>query len=134
KVILSLGGWGGCPSCSEVFATAKGRKEFSESVLALNRSFKTDGMDLDWEYPTIEGYPGHRFVPEDKDNFTALVQQLRQTLGEKYEISFAAGGLHKFLDESVDWKAVMPLVDKVNIMSYDLINGYSTTTGHHTAL
>ena len=28
----------------------------------------------------------------------------------------------------------MALVDRVNLMTYDLVNGYSTTTGHHTAL
>jgi chitinase len=134
KVILSLGGWGGCPSCSDVFATPGGRKEFSESVLVLCRSFQADGIDLDWEYPTIEGYPGHKFVPEDKKNFTALCQQLRKSLGKRYEISFAAGGFQKFLDESVEWQKVMKVMDRVNIMSYDLINGYSATTGHHTAL
>src|SRR5882672_9704476 len=100
----------------------------------LNRSFQTDGIDLDWEYPTIEGHPGHAFKHEDKANFTALIRELRKALGKKYEISFAAGGFQKFLDESVDWLAIMKEVDRVNIMSYDLINGYSTTTGHHTAL
>jgi len=134
KIILSLGGWGGCPTCSDVFSTAKGSKEFSESVLALNQFFQTDGIDLDWEYPTIEGYPGHKYIPEDKKNFTLLAQQLRKTLGKKYEISFAAGGFQKFLDESVEWIEVMKEMDRVNIMSYDLINGYSTVTGHHTAL
>ena len=49
-------------------------------------------------------------------------------------MSFAAGGFQKFLDESVEWKEVMKEMDRVNIMSYDLINGYSTVTGHHTAL
>src|SRR5690349_1763765 len=28
KVILSLGGWGGCETCSQVFGDEKGRKEF----------------------------------------------------------------------------------------------------------
>ena len=28
----------------------------------------------------------------------------------------------------------MPLVDKVNLMTYDLVHGYSTVTGHHTPL
>lgn len=28
----------------------------------------------------------------------------------------------------------MPLVDRVNIMSYDLVNGYSKVTGHQAAL
>jgi chitinase len=134
KILLSLGGWGGCQSCSDAFSTAEARKEFAQSVLNLSQSFKTDGIDLDWEYPTIEGYPGHPFKPEDKANFTALINELRSTLGTKYEISFAAGGFQKFLDESVDWLTIMKQVDRVNIMSYDLINGYSTSTGHHTAL
>lgn len=134
KVILSLGGWGGCRTCSEVFNSEAGRKEFTQSVLALCQTYKTDGLDLDWEYPTIEGYPGHQYIPADKQNFTDLIQELRKVLGNKYEISFAAGGFQKFLDESVDWKAIMPVVDRVNLMTYDLINGYSTQTGHHTAL
>jgi len=134
KVLLSLGGWGGCKSCSDVFSTPAARKEFAQSVHALNLSFNTDGLDLDWEYPTISGYPDHAYKPEDKANFTALVKELRKTMGKKYELSFAAGGFQKFLDESVDWMAVMKEVDRVNIMSYDLINGYSGKTGHHTAL
>src|SRR6476661_258700 len=32
KVLLSLGGWGGCPTCSDVFATEIGRKEFTRSI------------------------------------------------------------------------------------------------------
>src|SRR5687767_10324743 len=28
KVLLSLGGWGGCRMCSDVFSTAQGRDEF----------------------------------------------------------------------------------------------------------
>jgi len=134
KVLLSLGGWGGCATCSEVFSTAQGRKEFSQSVLQLNQFFKSDGIDLDWEYPTIEGYPEHQYTSADKQNFTELVRELRKTLGNKYEISFAAGGFQKFLDEAVSWKDVMTEVDRVNLMTYDLVNGYSTVTGHHTAL
>jgi chitinase len=134
KVMLSLGGWGGCKSCSDIFSTEAARKEFAQSVLTLNRYFKSDGIDLDWEYPTIEGYPNHAFKPEDKPNFTALVMELRKTLGEKYVLTFAAGGFQEFLDDSVDWLAVMKNVDWVNIMSYDLINGNSSGTGHHTAL
>ncbi len=32
KIMLSLGGWGGCKTCSDVFSTNKGRKEFSKSA------------------------------------------------------------------------------------------------------
>lgn len=134
KVLLSLGGWGGCAPCSDVFSTEKGRREFSQSVLQLNQFFKSDGIDLDWEYPAISGYPGHKYMPEDKQNFTALVKELRKTLGPDYEISFAAGGFQEFLDKAVSWKDVMPEINRVNLMTYDLVNGNSTVTGHHTAL
>ena len=134
KVLLSLGGWGGCAPCSDVFGTAKGREDFVASVKSLTDYFGSDGIDLDWEYPTIEGYPGHRFVPEDKQNFTELLRLLRKELGKKSTITFAAGGFQKFIEQSVDWTSVMPLVDYVNLMTYDLVGGYSTVTGHHTAL
>lgn len=134
KVLLSLGGWGGCETCSDVFSTPKGRKDFATSVLQLNQFFKTDGIDIDWEYPVVEGYPGHKFKPADKQNFTDLILELRNVLGSKYEVTFAAGGFQKFLDDAVDWKAIAPVVDRINLMTYDLVNGYSTTTGHHTPL
>lgn len=134
KIILSLGGWGGCQTCSPVFTTAAGRKEFAKSVKEINDYFGTDGVDLDWEYPAIEGHPGHPFTPEDKPAFTKLVKQLRKELGKKHEISFAAGGFTSFIDSSVEWKKVMKIVDRVNLMSYDLVNGYTTKSGHHTPL
>jgi len=134
KVMLSLGGWGGCAPCSEAFSTDEGRTRFAHSVKEINDYFGTDGIDLDWEYPTIEGHPGHLYQKQDKQNFTALIEALRKVLGSNNELSFAAGGFQKYLDESVEWNKIMPLVDRVNIMSYDLVNGYATVTGHHTPL
>lgn len=134
KIIVSLGGWGGCEPCSAAFSTAEGRLKFAKSVKVLSDSYKVDGLDLDWEYPSIEGLPGHLYQPADKPNFTELIKILRFTLGKNYELSFAAGGFQKCLDESIDWKAVAPSVNRINIMSYDLVNGYSKVTGHHTPL
>jgi chitinase len=134
QIVLSLGGWGGCEPCSDVFSTDSARQEFAQSVLELNQGLGTDGLDLDWEYPVIEGFPGHPFKSEDKINFTALIQALRQTLGPGYQVSFAAGGFQKYLEDAIEWDKVMPLVDRVNIMSYDLVGGYATVTGHHTPL
>lgn len=134
KIILSMGGWSGCEYCSPVFSKESGRKEFSHSVKKYLDYFKADGIDLDWEYPGIAGYPGHAFSPKDKKNFTFLIENLRQSLGEKYEISFAAGGFDAYIDSSIEWKKVMRLCDKVYIMSYDLVHGYSKVSGHHTPL
>ena len=74
KVIVSMGGWTGCYSCSEVFSTDRSRKLFAYSVKHLLTYFKADGIDLDWEYPAIKGPPGHPYSENDKDNFTALLQ------------------------------------------------------------
>jgi len=134
KIILSLGGWGGCKTCSEVFNTESGRQEFAQSVLHLLKSYHTDGLDLDWEYPSLESVAGHQYLPDDKQNFTYLVTALRNTLGPDYELSFAAGGFSDFLLHSVEWDKVMPLVNYVNMMTYDLVNGNSKQTGHLTSL
>jgi Chitinase len=134
RILLSLGGWGGCEPCSEAFATADGRTLFAQSVKELLLKYHADGIDMDWEYPAIAGYPGHKFGAEDKQNFTALILELRKTLGNKTEISFAAGGFDYYLLHSIEWEKVCRLVDFINIMSYDLANGMSNKTGHHTAL
>lgn len=134
KVMLSLGGWGGCETCSEVFNSAENRKAFAQSTLAIIEEYGADGIDLDWEYPTIPGHPGHPYADYDKDNFTALTRELRNSFGDRYELSFAAGGFDNFLQNAVDWDAIMPLFDNVNVMTYDIVNGATPHTGHHTAL
>ena len=134
KIILSLGGWGGCEFCSDVFSTAEGRKEFIASTKEISEYFKVDGLDLDWEYPTVVGFPGHKYQPADKQNFTSLVRELRQAMGKDYQLGFAAGGYNEYLDKAVEWDNVMKEVNHVNMMTYDLVNGYSTKTGHHTPL
>lgn len=134
KVLLSFGGWGGCATCSEVFSREEGRRAFAESAHRLLERTHTDGIDLDWEYPAVPGPPGHAYSEGDRHNFTLLVRELRKTLGERYEISFAAGGTDACLLKGFEWDSIMPMVDRVHIMSYDLVHGYSTATGHHTPL
>lgn len=134
KVMLSLGGWGGCETCSDIFNSAKNRAAFAKSTLALIQQHNADGIDLDWEYPTVPGFPGHKYAAYDRANFTALIRELRAQLGSRYELSFAAGGFDSFLENAVDWAAIMPLLDNVNLMSYDIVNGGTPHTGHHTAL
>ncbi len=134
RVMVSLGGWGGCAPCSGAFGTPGGRKQFALSARRFLRDTGTDGIDIDWEYPAVEGYPGHAYGPADRRNFTLLMKELRATLGTGYELSFAAGGVTDCLLRSIEWREVMPCVDRVNVMTYDLVNANSTVTGHQTAL
>lgn len=134
KVVLAFGGWGGCATCSRVFAVAANREVFAQSVLAILQQYGLDGIDLDWEFPTIESLPGHAYGPADKQTFTELVKSVRNALGNRYEVSFAAGVFGEYLYNAVEWKKVMPLVNRVHLMSYDMVNRKSTFTGHHAAL
>lgn len=134
KIMVSIGGWGGCAPCSDLFADSLRRQNFAATTVELFKQYGIDGLDLDWEYPAIEGYPGHKFDAADKNNFTQLVKTLRQQMGKDYLLSFAAGGFISYLEQSIDWDKVIPNVDFVNLMTYDLVGGYATVTGHHTAL
>ncbi|GAB2832266.1 glycoside hydrolase family 18 protein [Ferruginibacter profundus] len=134
KVMVSVGGWGGCAPCSGLFDTVARRTTFVQTAAQLLKDYDIDGLDLDWEYPAIEGYPGHQYLPQDKNNFTMLVKELRAAMGTDHLLSFAAGGFEQYLEESIEWNAVTPLVDFINLMTYDLVGGYSKVTGHHTAL
>jgi chitinase len=134
KVMLSLGGWGGCQYCSPVFADSLQRKTFAKTAKDLTDYFHTDGIDIDWEYPAVAGFPGHQYMKEDRANFTKLMRDLRSALGPDAEISFAAGGLKRCIDSGFEWKQVMKYADRVNLMSYDLVSGFDTISGHHTPL
>jgi chitinase len=134
KVLVSLGGWGGCETCSDIFSSKKARTEFAISTADIIESFNADGIDLDWEYPGISGFPGHSYKPEDRENFTDLIIQLRKYMKKDHILSFAAGASNRFFENSIEWDKVMPLVNNVNLMTYDFYGSGSTKTGHHTAL
>lgn len=134
KELVSFGGWGGCETCSDVFASDSGRKEFATSVKDLLTKYNADGIDLDWESPVIGGYKNHKASKDDKANFTALVKELRKTLPPSSEICFDANSFNEFLELSIDWKEVMPLVDFVNLMTYGLPSNERGHTGHHSSL
>ncbi len=134
KILLSLGGWGGCKTCSDVFSSDSGRVEFAESVLSLTNYFQTDGIDLDWEFPALAAYPEHPFKVEDKVNFTSLMKTLRNKLGKSIEISVICAGVSPFLEGSLDLPDIAPYVDRINLMTYDLIGSKTHFSGHHTPL
>jgi chitinase len=134
KVILSLGGWGGCRTCSEIFSNPTNRQAFTQSVVSLLDFFDVDGVDIDWEWPAGPGFPGHGWSPADRGNFTALIETLRRGLGTHKEISFLAAAFAPYLQQSYDWPRLMAAATRVHLMTYDLIGSRSPITAHHAAL
>src|SRR5882724_7456094 len=78
KIIVSVGGWQ-AEGFSDAALTDSSRRVFAASAAKLLQDYSLDGVDIDWEYPG-QGVAGIRYRPEDKQNFTRLLQTLRETL------------------------------------------------------
>lgn len=124
KVLLSIGGWGS-GRFSEMAASDSLRKAFAKSCGKLIEQYKFDGIDIDWEYPTI-GWAGISSSEEDTENFTRLMEDLREEISKEKLLTLASSATAKY----IDFKSVVPLVDFVNLMTYDMSNGEA----HHSPL
>lgn len=124
KVSLSVGGWGS-GRFSEMASTPSRRESFSRDCLRLVEEFGLDGIDIDWEYPGSSA-AGISSSPDDTANFTLLMKQLRETLGPDRLLTIATAASAGY----IDFRAVVPYVDFVNIMAYDMADAPL----HHAAL
>lgn len=125
KVLLSIGGWT-AGRFSEMAATKETRAAFAKDCKRIVDEFGLDGIDMDWEYPS-SSEAGISSSPDDIDNFTLLMKELRQVLGKDKLLTIATICTAKF----IDFKNVLPYLDLVNVMSYDMSD---PNKAHHAAL
>ena len=95
--MISVGGWTLSSRFSDAALTAASRSKFAASAVAFIRKYGFDGVDIDWEYPGGGGLETNVSRPEDKQNFTAFLSELRRQLdaagqqdGRRYYLSIAA--------------------------------------------
>jgi GH18 family chitinase len=140
KILISVGGWSWSKGFSDAALTAKSRRAFVASAIDFVRRHDLDGFDVDWEYPGLPGDDNpHR--PEDRQNFTALLADLRAALdveGTRRDrhllLTFAAGASQEFL-EHTEMARVQRSVDFVNLMTYDFrVAAPGEPAGHHANL
>ena len=138
RILISVGGWTWSNNFSDAAFTGESRRRFTDSAIAFVRRHDLDGVDIDWEYPGLRGNNNvHR--PEDRENFTAMMTELRQALDaegrsrrRQYLLTFAAGAFPDFI-AMTEMAKVQAVVDFVNLMTYD----FRTTdpiAGHHANL
>jgi chitinase len=138
KVLLSIGGWG-AGNFSEAALTDAARARFADTALALVRKHDLDGLDIDWEYPAHPG-PGISHRPEDKQNFTLLLQAIRAKLdmlgaregGRRYLLTIAAADGEAA--RGLEIARISEVLDWINLMTYDFYGSLTPTTGHHASL
>lgn len=116
KVMLSLGGGGG-DGFSQAAETDESRKIFAAECLRLVKEYKLDGIDIDWESPVNGNWGSIRAIPEDKENCTALLKEIRSTVGSDVIISFAAASTKSY-STWVELDKLNEYVDFFNLMSY----------------
>jgi chitinase len=71
---------------SDMASTPENRAAFIRSIIAFMDKYGFQGVDLDWETPTL-GYRGGR--PVDFSNVVQLTREMRAAFGTKYGISIA---------------------------------------------
>jgi len=139
-VLVSVGGWLWSGGFSDMALTKESRATFIDSVASFVTRYDLDGLDIDWEFPGMEGST-KRFRPEDKQNYTLLVKELRARFDSmklpthrRLYITVATGATSDFL-EHTEMGEVQKYVDTVNLMAYDYYEpGDQKITGNHAPL
>jgi chitinase len=137
KVLVSIGGW----TLSEHFSSIAGdslkRATFAGSCNNLIRTYGIDGIDIDWEYP---GYAQNNGKANDRENFTLLLKEIRDSLNSMQSdttrpfLLTAAFGVAPSRIEFIEWEKVVPLLDFINLMTYDFYGSAYARTNHHAPL
>ena len=128
KVMLMIGGWGGhADGFSEMAKSDAKRTEFCQSVKSLIDKHNLDGVDIDWEYPTVSADNETGRDDMDTQNFNLVLRELRETIGTSKIISCASSSSARY----VDWKTAIKYIDYVNVMTYDM---GAAPDGHNSPL
>lgn len=140
EIMISIGGWTLSGKFSDVALTDASRAKFASSCVAFCKQYGFDGVDLDWEYPVSGGLSTNTYRPEDKHNYTLLVEEIRKQFnaadaldGKHRLISIAApAGYDKIVN--LEPAALAKPLDFMNLMTYDYHGSWENTTNHQAAL
>lgn len=131
KFILSVGGWTDSGPFYEMAATEDSRQTFARSCAEFLKTYpQFDGIDIDWEHPVAGGMqPGQ---PRDARNYVLLLTALRNAIGATKLLTLAVGAGPRAI-EPLEYADMAPLVDWINVMTYDFHSGGSRA-GFNSAL
>lgn len=139
KISIAIGG-NAAEGFSDMTFVKESRESFCNSVVDFIEEYSIDGVDIDWEFPVQGAWGAIKARKEDKQNFAYLIKDLKDRLNtlesknnKKYYISFAATSA-SWGKDIIDFKAVEPNIDSINIMSYDYTGGFNNTTCHNSNL
>lgn len=137
KVMISVGGWTLSDNFPSIAASSQKRQTFATACVNLIKKYDLDGIDIDWEYP---GYAAHGGTAADKQNFTLLMQAIRTAIdaygtqiGKKFLLTAAVGANASTADD-INWPEVIPILDYINLMTYDFFGTEVSISSHNSPL
>lgn len=129
KTMLSVGGWTLSNNFSVMAANPIARKTFAQECVAYCQKYHFDGIDIDWEYPTMADHAGR---PEDTTNYTLLLQELyaaAKAAKPQLLVSIAAPAGEQFYTK-IELDKIHQYLDAINIMTYDFAGTWDKETNH----
>lgn len=155
KVLISVGGGSWSQHFSDMAVSPESRAAFAASCIDLfirgNLPEESDaggpgvaaglfdGIDIDWEFPGACGEPCN-FRPEDRENFTALLQEFRRQLtavgretGRTYLLTIAASATPQN-SSKLQLGRIHRSLDFINLMAYDIHGTWDRTTNFNAPL
>lgn len=140
RTLISVGGWTWSGKFSDAALTDASRSVFADSCVAFMKQHGFDGVDLDWEYPVSGGLSTNTKRAADKQNFTLLLQKLREKLDaqgaadNKHYLLTIAGGAGSGYANNVELASIHTYLDYATIMTYDLHGTWDSYTDLHSPL
>nr|XP_022903706.1 chitinase-3-like protein 2 isoform X1 [Onthophagus taurus]XP_022903707.1 chitinase-3-like protein 2 isoform X2 [Onthophagus taurus] len=117
KVLLSIGG-SGSSGFNEMVKNHTTRKIFIQSTLNYIKSYKLDGIDLDWEFPNEIG-----INVKERTHFSQLLHEIRKEIDRqkkhKFLLTLAVAAPYFVALNAYDIGFINDQVDFVNVMTYD---------------
>ncbi|KAF9566838.1 60S ribosomal protein L15 [Mortierella alpina] len=90
-ILMSIGGWDGSQTFSDVAADVKHRKRFIDNAMPFLRDgesngYSMSGIEIDWEFPGHEGSSSkcNSVSKHDAENFSVLLKELRERLNKEF--------------------------------------------------
>ncbi|NLE02852.1 MAG: hypothetical protein GX640_23540, partial [Fibrobacter sp.] len=151
QFFISIGGWTGSVPFIKMVASSSARTRFVKDCMSLMRPFAQggydlDGIDLDWEYPgdthsyqNQNGTVTHCGTAQDKQNFMALLKELRDSIDIYLPGKLLTAALPCDSDKVVtgyDVTLLNTYLDELNLMTYDFFGEWNNppVCDHHTGL
>ncbi|CAO3649621.1 unnamed protein product [Mucor hiemalis] len=135
KVLVSVGGWSGSTGFSLMAANSANRATFIKWNVDFIKQWETDGVDIDWEYPTAKGAGCNAVNANDVNNLQSLIQELRAALTTNFpnnykEITMAVHITPFGGDTPVkDVSGFVPYMDRFHVMAFDVNGAWNSTSG-----